>query len=1029
MSNNTLNYDLWKCLETSVIHYPNAPFYKKEKKTYTYVESYNRIKSCCLYLKQYRSKYIVVLLPNCSEYLEINFISVGLRKILVNIHFKYSFKQICNIIDSLGDECHIIFTNNTFKDVIERYKKNKLIITTFEKITVNNGKEFVPIALDYPNRVCQIFYTSGTSSNRPKGVLITYKNIMTQIRNSIERMDIQQERWLHFSPMCHVGDAWAIFAITMKAGCHFCVSNFDIVKSIDIIENEEITMIKVVPTTLRLFLTMQNNFNNSDNSKSCFSSIRVAVCGGEPLSKDLLSTCIQVFPFEIIHIYGLTESYTNLFISYYYGEKYNDNKVNEELLEEKVTCGKPIKCCQVKILDENNKECNTGDVGEIVVSSDTIRLGYFGKPIDKSEWFYTGDLGKKDINGNYTILGRKKDLIIVAGENVYPKDVEQILLSYPTIKNAAVYGISHKIFGQVVKAAIILKDEKVFNRDDIDFYCRQYLAKFAIPVDYTVLKEFPQGYTGKTLKFELIKSDIEHIIYQLKENPDDSKIIEFLTFLIKKYFGITVSSTISFITLGLDSIDCIQLQKLINNKLNININIDNFFKENSIYLIVNEIKVCLNNKSKDESNDESKDESKDESNDKSNDESNNYIRELKGSEIQFYRYNWYCKSFINLKSIISFEKIKKALEIVKQRHILLQSCIIKKDGKYYFSKSEKTIELIQLDNETEIFNLNEYIPHNKYLFHVIYTIRQEKTILVFYIHHSIWDGKCQLIKELLTICKNNSMNNSNYNVVNKFEKEGIYHLNYNNNNSVNSLSIVKKMIWFMVNILVVIINNIIVDRNIFNYDKIIIKHENYICSKKSTIKILQKCKENGVSMNIAFIVASMMAIKKNVGFRLYAIPINMRDIHDINKNSLGYGIQMKFENSLFLSTKNDNFWERVKKYQANFKLDDVEKNSKEMCHLYEKTYNICDSGNVKLCENSMFVISSIGKMKHLENDLVESIIIGANYQAKMYGGVLFYYLFNDQIYISMAYSNRNNKKIKNVLNDIVITFKKSYDQK
>jgi fatty-acyl-CoA synthase len=229
-------------------------------------------------------------------------------------------------------------------------------------------------------------------------------------------------------------------------------------------------------------------------------SIRYAIVGGEPMPMPLITTW-QSKGISIRQGYGLTEFGPNVF------------SLNEDDSLRKIgSIGFPNFYIQTRVVNEQGLDIKTPDtVGELLLRGPMCMPSYWNNSEATAEtirsgWLHTGDLVRFDHDGYFYVAGRKKDMFISGGENVYPAEVEQILRRHPAVREAAVIGISHNKWGEVGRAFVSLKDHAVTTEDEILRYCTGHLAKFKIPKSVVFLPELPKGESGKILKRALLQS-------------------------------------------------------------------------------------------------------------------------------------------------------------------------------------------------------------------------------------------------------------------------------------------------------------------------------------------------------------------------------------------------------------------------------------------------------------------------------------------------------------------------------------------
>jgi len=240
-----------------------------------------------------------------------------------------------------------------------------------------------------------------------------------------------------------------------------------------------------------MFMAQHPDFPTRD-----LSSIRVLACGGAPVPEALIKIYGERgIPF--LQGYGLTE--TAPFASFLPSDK----------AEAKVgSAGIAPFFSEVRVVDENDHEVPDGQRGEIVVRGPNVMKGYWGRPDATAEilvdgWFHTGDIGKRDADGYFYILDRKKDMIISGGENVYPAEVEDVLYQHPHVKEVAVIGVQHSRWGETVRAVVVVKEGASLTEQDVIAFAEGKLARFKQPKSVMFTDTLPRNPTGKVIKFEL----------------------------------------------------------------------------------------------------------------------------------------------------------------------------------------------------------------------------------------------------------------------------------------------------------------------------------------------------------------------------------------------------------------------------------------------------------------------------------------------------------------------------------------------
>jgi fatty-acyl-CoA synthase len=348
--------------------------------------------------------------------------------------------------------------------------------------------------LDYPvsdDDVAWIMYTSGTTG-RPKGAMLTHGNILwNNINASLAFDGLMDDRTLAVAPLFHIGGLNVTPIPSLLKGATVIVEQmFEPGMVLELIEKHRITTMFGVPAMF-LFMAQHPDFATRD-----LSSVRIFVCGGAPVPEQLIKT-YSARGISFLQGYGLTE--TAPFACF----------LPADMAGAKVgSAGVAPFFSEVKVIDDDGHEVAVGERGEIVVKGPNVMKGYWGHPDATREvivdgWFHTGDIGKRDADGYFFILDRKKDMIISGGENVYPAEVEDALYQHPDIKEVAVIGVQHPRWGETVRAVVVVKDGATLNEQEVIDYTQGRLARYKQPRSVMFTDALPRNPTGKVLKFEL----------------------------------------------------------------------------------------------------------------------------------------------------------------------------------------------------------------------------------------------------------------------------------------------------------------------------------------------------------------------------------------------------------------------------------------------------------------------------------------------------------------------------------------------
>lgn len=339
-------------------------------------------------------------------------------------------------------------------------------------------------------------YTSGTSGVL-KAAMLTHRNWISLTRAylyssglapKVKRMNA------YIAPITHAAGG-AILANLITGGTNLLLKNFDPEGLLQTIQDQKVTDILLVPTMINMMLAVP------DIEKYDLSSLDTIVYGTAPMSPDRIKQAVSIFGPVLSQGYGQTECASISSLSKIDHLAVNDPALTHRLL----SAGRPSFECEVKILDDEEQEVATGEIGEIVVRSDNVMKGYWNAPeltkdTLKDGWLFTRDLGRFDEDGFLYLVDRKSDMIISGGFNVYPAEVEKTLDSHPAVLEAAVVSAPDPKWGEIVKAVIVLKPGMTASEQDLISHCKSILAHFKAPKSVDFVDALPKSPVGKTLR-------------------------------------------------------------------------------------------------------------------------------------------------------------------------------------------------------------------------------------------------------------------------------------------------------------------------------------------------------------------------------------------------------------------------------------------------------------------------------------------------------------------------------------------------
>jgi long-chain acyl-CoA synthetase len=347
-----------------------------------------------------------------------------------------------------------------------------------------------------------IFYTSGTTG-LPRGAIYTHRQKLENA--SFKALDIGVEfgdRHLVVLPMFHIGGDSHIWPFFLMGGCNVLMPrlSFEPAEALQAIAKEQITDVHIVPTQL---ISLLNLPDIEQYDLPCLKRIWYAA---SPMPTEVLKRGLSVFGPIFMQGYGQTESGPDVTVLSRANHHYSGESTEAQSVLG--SCGQPCIRVHVRIVDEAGRDVEAGKIGEIIVESKRIMTGYWHKPEETKEtirdgWLYTGDMGYYDEKGFIYIADRKKDMIITGGENVYPKEVEEVLYKYPAVKETAVIGVPDPYWVERVHAVVVLKKDAQATEEDIISFCRNHIAHYKAPKTVEFVDSLPKNPQGKILKREL----------------------------------------------------------------------------------------------------------------------------------------------------------------------------------------------------------------------------------------------------------------------------------------------------------------------------------------------------------------------------------------------------------------------------------------------------------------------------------------------------------------------------------------------
>jgi acyl-CoA synthetase (AMP-forming)/AMP-acid ligase II len=352
-----------------------------------------------------------------------------------------------------------------------------------------------------PSEVVYQMYTSGTTGV-PKGVLLSHQAVLTncaQVSAGLAYAVEPGDRWLIVAPLFHAAAVITAFSCVAGGGSLVIQQGFDPAAVVDALASEEIALTTLVPAMIQACLTAV-----PDVAHRTYPALRAVAYGGSAIAEQTLRRAMEVFGCDFYQGFGQTESSAGLT---YLTEL--DHRAalagRPELLR---SCGQALPGTEIRIVDPAGRDLPKGEVGEVVARGPQLMDGYWNRPEEtaatlRDGWLWTGDAGALDDDGYLTIHDRLRDVVVTGGENVYPREVENVLVDHPAVADAAVIGVPDVTWGEIVHAVVVVTPGRTVELDELREHCRSRLAGFKLPRGLTVVGELPRNASGKVRKAEL----------------------------------------------------------------------------------------------------------------------------------------------------------------------------------------------------------------------------------------------------------------------------------------------------------------------------------------------------------------------------------------------------------------------------------------------------------------------------------------------------------------------------------------------
>jgi fatty-acyl-CoA synthase len=431
---------------------------------------------------------VAVLAANCPEYLDLLFAVGKVGAILVPLNWRLTVRELEIILRDCAPA--VLFHDEAYADharqVGELLNIPRVLLGT--QAETSEPVSTLDLTLEDP---FLILYTSGTTGV-PKGAILSHRMVTWNCVNT----EISWDLWgtdstPTFAPFFHSGGINVLtLPLVHKGGTVVLLRNSDPGAVLESIERERCTIVFAVPTVFQMMLE-HPRFASTD-----LSSVRFCVTGGSSCPIPIIEGYFKR-GLTFRQGYGLTEVGVNCF-----------SLAPEDALRKAGSVGRPVFHSEARIVDDQDNEVGVDEVGELALAGPHVCSGYWNRPEATAEafrngWWHTGDLARRDADGYYYIVGRKKDMLISGGENIYPAEIEGLLATHPKIAEAAIIGVPDPKWGEVGRAVVVVRPGETLTAEEVLAFCDGKLARYKIPKSVVFAPILPRNAMGKVIKADL----------------------------------------------------------------------------------------------------------------------------------------------------------------------------------------------------------------------------------------------------------------------------------------------------------------------------------------------------------------------------------------------------------------------------------------------------------------------------------------------------------------------------------------------
>lgn len=498
---------LYCLLEESVQAYPDHIAVIFNDRSITYSELKEQVDRLAGSWKQQgfqKGERIGLMITNHPNYIICYYAALSLGLIVVQINPLYTLRELQQVLHD--SQLHYIVGDEVSKGVIQEASNHYAFSGVYDQASIeaqfgNPNPNGSPVPISVHEDVAVIQYTGGTSG-KVKGAMLTHSNLVANVIQSLavygEKIVKGKETTLTVIPLYHVYGMTSAMNFTLYIGGTILLySNFEMEEVLQGIMKYKPTVFMGVPKLYNAFV----HYPGIENFQ--LNCLKICSCGSAPLPVEVLNRFETLTGTQIYEGFGLSEASPSTHRNPIWGMR----KVG--------SIGIPLPETDCILVDENHGEVGVNQIGEMLIKGPQVMKGYWNNEEEtqsalRNGWLYTGDLARMDEDGYFYIVGRKKEMIIIGGFNVYPKEIEHVLFEHSDILEAAVVGIPQGD-GEIVKAYVVPKNGALLNPEQLRDYCKSKLTKYKVPKMIEIRDRLPRNTVGKLLKRILIEEELQKL--------------------------------------------------------------------------------------------------------------------------------------------------------------------------------------------------------------------------------------------------------------------------------------------------------------------------------------------------------------------------------------------------------------------------------------------------------------------------------------------------------------------------------------